>query len=357
MQVNNSIICLTEENTKYKAPPYMKNYDPFQHADIGWVDQMLPLIETYTTPFQNVLDIFAGLGSTSIAAKVLNRHAFMIEIEPLRCKLIQERWSTFDITSDSELVILNNDSLYILKNTDQFPPIHLAVTNTPYFSTSTPLSNQSQNLYNNHGYESYLIHIEQCLIELRKHLSGGGVCIMTCQNIRNTRGELFPIAWDIAKLMQNHYIMFDEKIFYYPNNHRNIEHPLHTHRQHEYVLIAKKYLTSDQCLILKELIFKCQQLSLNFKVFGSFKNYLNNNENFHHIGDLDLKIPKDIDNLRSLLLSLTDHHSFKIWSWNDPLDLLNFNEWNFHQIFDRYYLRLILSVPQDTIQIDLMFQD
>lgn len=44
---------------------------------------------------EKVLDLFAGSGSTLIAAEQTGRHAFLMEIDPLYCDVIIQRWQKF----------------------------------------------------------------------------------------------------------------------------------------------------------------------------------------------------------------------------------------------------------------------
>jgi len=44
---------------------------------------------------ENVLDLFGGSGSTLIAAEQLGRRAHLMEIDPLYCDVIVERWQNF----------------------------------------------------------------------------------------------------------------------------------------------------------------------------------------------------------------------------------------------------------------------
>ena len=44
---------------------------------------------------ENVLDLFGGSGSTLIAAEQHKRHAFVMELDPLYCDIIVERWQAF----------------------------------------------------------------------------------------------------------------------------------------------------------------------------------------------------------------------------------------------------------------------
>jgi DNA modification methylase len=47
-------------------------------------------------PNENVLDLFGGSGSTLIAAEQTGRRAFLMEIDPLYCDVIVERWQRFN---------------------------------------------------------------------------------------------------------------------------------------------------------------------------------------------------------------------------------------------------------------------
>ena len=46
-------------------------------------------------PGENILDLFGGSGSTLIAAEQHQRHAFVMELDPLYCDVIVQRWEKF----------------------------------------------------------------------------------------------------------------------------------------------------------------------------------------------------------------------------------------------------------------------
>jgi DNA modification methylase len=46
-------------------------------------------------PGEHVLDLFGGSGSTLIAAEQTGRRAFVLEIDPLYCDVIVQRWEQF----------------------------------------------------------------------------------------------------------------------------------------------------------------------------------------------------------------------------------------------------------------------
>ena len=54
-----------------------------------------PLIANSSKPGWNVLDLFAGSGSTMIACEQLGRKAYCMELDPHYCDVIIQRWETF----------------------------------------------------------------------------------------------------------------------------------------------------------------------------------------------------------------------------------------------------------------------
>ena len=59
------------------------------------VELAVRAIQYSSRPGENVLDLFGGSGSTLIAAEQTGRKAFLMEIDPLYCDVIRERWEKF----------------------------------------------------------------------------------------------------------------------------------------------------------------------------------------------------------------------------------------------------------------------
>lgn len=53
------------------------------------------IIKEYTKPDDLILDLFGGSGSTLIACEKLHRKCRMMEIDPVYCQVIIDRWSQF----------------------------------------------------------------------------------------------------------------------------------------------------------------------------------------------------------------------------------------------------------------------
>jgi DNA modification methylase len=52
-------------------------------------------IEYSSRPGENVLDLFAGSGSTLMAAEQTGRSCFLMELDPLYVDVIVQRWESF----------------------------------------------------------------------------------------------------------------------------------------------------------------------------------------------------------------------------------------------------------------------
>ena len=60
-------------------------------------------IEYSSKPGENVLDLFGGSGSTLIGAEQTGRRAFLMELDPLYCDVIVERFQIFTGTTAKRL--------------------------------------------------------------------------------------------------------------------------------------------------------------------------------------------------------------------------------------------------------------
>ncbi|MFT0213557.1 DNA methyltransferase [Pseudomonas sp. F1_0610] len=345
----NSYLILDQEDPNYKVPADIVANDELNCIDVGWMEQMLPFIDEFTHEGQSVLDPFAGLGTTLVAATKLNRHAIGIEISAQRCDSIQQRINDLQrkhlLPHNLSYQLIAKDALYALQ-TWQLAPVQLVLSNIPYFSINTTDSSNTL-LYKQANYQSYLDYIDQTFAALHKQTVGGGTIVCMIENTHNLKGELLPLAWDIAQRLAKHFTLFDERILLYPKTKRRTTHSLQTHRQHEYVLIGKKYLSTAQKEIAQHLINKLQKSTLSFSVIGSFATS-------QHIGDVDLAIPLDASNTLAIINLLAKSFPLKVWSWNELLDMNAPKNWN--SLFSRHYLRLVLDLGNHgNLQIDLSF--
>ena len=59
------------------------------------VELAIRAMQYSSRPGENVLDLFGGSGSTLIAAEQTGRRAFLMELDPLYCDVIAQRWENF----------------------------------------------------------------------------------------------------------------------------------------------------------------------------------------------------------------------------------------------------------------------
>jgi DNA modification methylase len=76
---------------------HVKKINPtqMQHLTEKPVELAARALEYSSKPGENVLDLFGGSGSTLIACEQLHRKAYLMEIDPLYCDVIVQRWENF----------------------------------------------------------------------------------------------------------------------------------------------------------------------------------------------------------------------------------------------------------------------
>ncbi len=74
---------------------------PEQRAPKVWAPALKPVelaaraMRYSSRSGENILDLFGGSGSTLMAAEQTSRHAYLMELDPLYCDVIVERWEKF----------------------------------------------------------------------------------------------------------------------------------------------------------------------------------------------------------------------------------------------------------------------
>jgi DNA modification methylase len=77
----------------------MVNPQSMVHLTEKPVELAARAIQYSSKPGENVLDLFGGSGSTLIAAEQTGRRALLMEIDPLYCDVIVQRWEQFTGTT------------------------------------------------------------------------------------------------------------------------------------------------------------------------------------------------------------------------------------------------------------------
>ncbi|MBO8128568.1 MAG: site-specific DNA-methyltransferase [Peptococcaceae bacterium] len=214
-------------------------------------------IEIYTQPGDLVLDPFAGLGSTLLAAQQLGRHSLGIELSPEYVAQARKRLSSTR-TNRQNTVLICDDARNLLHHVD-IATVKLCVTSPPYWN----ILNQKRtadtkdkrnydtidnNLGNIDNYELFLDSLSEIFEKVFMTLVPGGYCIINVMDLRK-KANFFPLHIDLTnKLCRQNYklddiIIWDRRKEY--NNLRPLGYPyvFRVNKIHEYLLIFRKPAT------------------------------------------------------------------------------------------------------------------
>ena len=169
------------------------------------------LIKLFTFVGDIVLDPFAGLGTTAVAALRLGRHAICVDENSEYVRIMKERLTNGD---DDSLVLRCQDSrdLDFIHNDS----IGLVVTSPPYWNKAD-YGPQTRNLGNIESYYEFFNEIRPVLEECyRVLIPGRKLCIVTANvNQYTDQGLLtFPLPADfIMQLRDIGFLMINEIIW------------------------------------------------------------------------------------------------------------------------------------------------
>lgn len=178
-------------------------------------------VKFFTKEGMTVLDPFAGIGSTLVAAKRTGRIGYGIELNSKYYDIIKKRVPEFEEN------IFNCDCRDIDKL--DLPKIDFSISSPPYWdmlNRSTDgfkkgreekgldvnYSESDDDLGNIKDYDKF---VEQaCLVYEKMYdlLSDGAYLVIIVKNVKKG-GRLYPLAWDMAKRLSKLYVLKDEKLW------------------------------------------------------------------------------------------------------------------------------------------------
>jgi len=324
---------LREENPAWRLPDHLRARDPLAAVDCGWVDQMIPFLEMFSSVGDRVLDPFAGFGSTLIACAVTDRSGTGIEIDPGRVALIRERL-TDQVPTANQTVIWGD-----ARNTRLEPAsVDLVLTNLPYYGGRVPGEAEGQ-LYSAESYERYLEMMESAFCHLSTVLVPDGFLIAMIENVR-LGARFLPQAWDIAARLGKHLRLEDEHILCYEKRETGTGDPGTTNRGHEYALVARNRVAG---ILIEETLalLRALQERMSFVVIGSLAVHLLAPDLLARPpADADLWCDDSAETLDGFRAFFAEQ-GFGVFSWDLPLDQLPGADF----LEGRGYLRAVRTRP------------
>ena len=194
-------------------------------------------IEFFTKRGQTVLDPMAGTGSTLIAALRAGRNSYGIELNPKYAKIAkqiikEERKALGSSIENLKSEIVNGDALKAAKF--KIPTIDYVLTSPPYWDMLHAKGAQTQkkrrtasnmdvfysddpkDVGNIHDYEKFLEQLVAIYSGLKPLLHERAYLTIIVKNIKKG-GEIYPLAWDLARELGKVYTLKDEKLWLQDN--------------------------------------------------------------------------------------------------------------------------------------------
>lgn len=178
-------------------------------------------IKYFTKEGQTVIDPFAGIGSTLVGCQRTNRIGYGIELNPKYYEVILKRVPEFSKN------VFNDDC----RNIDKLdlPKINYSISSPPYWDVlnrstdgfkkerenkglDVSYSNKNNDLGNISEYEEFLKEVCSVYFKLYDILEDGAYITIIVKNIKKG-GKLYPLAWDMARILGEKYVLKDEKIW------------------------------------------------------------------------------------------------------------------------------------------------
>ncbi len=178
-------------------------------------------INFFTKEGMSVIDPFCGIGSTMEACKRTHRVGYGTELNPKYYNLILKRTPEF---KDN---LFNIDAARILEL--NIPKIDFCISSPPYWdilNRSTRdfekkrermqldinYSDAELDLGNIPDYGLFLEKLSNIYIKIYDLLRDNAYIVIIIKNVKKD-GRFYPLAWDLARILSQKYIMKDEKIW------------------------------------------------------------------------------------------------------------------------------------------------
>lgn len=198
-------------------------------------------IEFFTKRGQVVFDPMVGTGSTLVAALRSGRHSYGIELNPRYAEIAgqvvnAEREALGTRAKDLTAQVITGDAVHIAEHVINFqiPPIDYMITSPPYWDMlhargaktqkdrrSSPeldvfYSADPNDLGNVPDYSEFIERLTKIYEATKSFLKPRAYLTIIVKNVKKG-GQIYPLAWDLARLLGETYTLKDEKIWVQDN--------------------------------------------------------------------------------------------------------------------------------------------
>lgn len=178
-------------------------------------------VKFFTKEGETVIDPFAGIGSTLVACKRTGRIGYGIELSKKYFDIIKLRVPEFEDN------IFNCDCRDIDKL--DLPKINYSISSPPYWDVlnrstdgfkqereekglDVHYSESAADLGNITDYDAFLKEVCSVYLKLYDFLADKAYITIIVKNIKKG-GKMYPLAWDMARILGEKYVLKDERIW------------------------------------------------------------------------------------------------------------------------------------------------
>lgn len=175
-------------------------------------------IRFFTKEGQTILDPFVGIGSTLVACDRTNRKGIGIELNPKYAEIAKLRTKQQVVIGDAQEIGQMN-----------LPPINYCISSPPYWNVlqrstkdfrkrrlanelDVQYSESMSDIGNIANYEEFLEVLVNIYRQIYDVLCDKGYITIIVKNVKK-QGKLYPLAWDLARLLSDLYVLKDERIW------------------------------------------------------------------------------------------------------------------------------------------------
>jgi len=194
-------------------------------------------IEFFTQRGGVVLDPMAGTGSALVAALRAGRHSYGVELNGAYAAIAREvvaseRQELGDEVDGLAAQVIQGDATAIPQIAQDYalPPVDYVLTSPPYWDMLHAPGAQTQknrrlsheldviysddpaDLGNVSDYEEFLNRLSALYPALKPYLKPGAYLPLVVKNVKKG-GRMYPLAWDLARLLLETYTLKDERIW------------------------------------------------------------------------------------------------------------------------------------------------
>lgn len=178
-------------------------------------------VRFFTKKGENVLDPFCGIGSTLVACRRTGRIGYGIELNKKYYELAIKR------TPEFKKNIYNENAKNVKKL--NLPEIAFSISSPPYWDVlnrstkdfkskrtrggfDVNYSADREDLGNIDDYELFLQKLAEIYFDVFDLLKTGGYLTIIVKNVKK-EGKMYPLAWDLARILSKKYVLKDEKLW------------------------------------------------------------------------------------------------------------------------------------------------